>query len=48
MRNRIGWILGLACVLILSDAAPVRAQVAGKDDDDPKAIKALVEESVGW
>jgi hypothetical protein len=48
MRSRTGWILTLACVLIFSGPARSRAQVVNKGDEQTKAIKALVEESVDW
>ena len=48
MRNRPGWILTLACVLIFSGPARLRAQVVDKGKEEPKAIKAIVEESIGW
>jgi hypothetical protein len=48
MRNRPCWILILACVLIFSGPARLRAQVVDKSEEETKAIKALVEESVGW
>jgi hypothetical protein len=48
MRNRPGWILTLACVLIFPGPAQLRAQVVDKAKDETKAIKATVEESVDW
>ena len=48
MRNRPGWILTLACVLIFSGPARSCAQVVDKDKEEAKAIKAMVEESIGW
>jgi hypothetical protein len=48
MRNRPGWILTLACVLIFSGPAQLRAQVVDNGKEEPKAIKAMVEESIAW
>jgi hypothetical protein len=48
MKNQTGWILTLTCVLILSGSARLCAQVVDKDKEETKAIKAMVEESVGW
>jgi hypothetical protein len=48
MRNRTGWILALACVLFLYGPARLCAQVVDKDKEEVKAIKAMVEESIGW
>jgi hypothetical protein len=48
MKNQTGWILTLACVLIVSGSARLCAQVVDKDKEETKAIKAMVEESVGW
>ncbi len=48
MRNRPGWILSLACVLISSGPARLRAQVVDKGKEEPKTLKAMVEESIGW
>jgi hypothetical protein len=48
MRNRSGWILTLACVLIFSGPARLRAQGVDKSKEEPKDIKAIVEESIGW
>ena len=48
MRNRLGLILALACVLVLSGPGQSRAQVVDKAKEETKAIKAMVEESVGW
>ena len=47
MTNRPCWILTVACVLILSDTASLHAQVVDKDKE-AKAIRAMVEEAVGW
>ena len=47
-RNRPGWKLTLTCragFLGRSAAAP---QVVGKAQEESKAIKAMVEETVGW
>ena len=48
MRNRSGWILTLACVLLSSGPARSRAQDVDKDKAAPKTLKAQVEESIGW
>ena len=48
MRNRTGWILSLAGVLIFSGHARLRAQVVDKPQEDSKAIKAMVEDSISW
>ena len=48
MRNRPGWILTLACVLLSSGPARSRAQDVGKDKAAPNTLKAQVEESIGW
>lgn len=48
MRNQPASILTLACVLILSGPARLRAQVVYTAKEDNKAIKAMVEESIGW
>ncbi len=48
MRNRTGWIFSLAGVMIFSGHARLRAEVAGKAQEDSKAIKAIVEETVSW
>ena len=50
MRNRTrpGWNLTLTCALAFSGALPLRAQVVGKAQEDSKAIKAIVEETVSW
>ena len=46
-KNRTGWSLTLTCAGFLgrSAAAP---QVVGKAQEDSKAIKAMVEETVNW
>ena len=43
MRNQPGWILALACVLIVSGSARLRAQDVDKGKEESKAIKAMVE-----
>jgi hypothetical protein len=48
MSHRAGWILTLACVLFCAVPARSRAQVVDKDKDETKAIKATVEEAIGW
>jgi len=48
MRNRTGWMLALAGVLIFSGPVRLRAQDVDQVKEDPKAIKAMVEESIGW
>ncbi len=48
MRKRPGLTLAVACVLILSGRGWLRAQVVDKDKEESKAIKSVVEESVGW
>jgi hypothetical protein len=48
MRKRHGWILALACALIIPGPAPPRAQVADTGNDETKAMKAMVEESIDW
>ena len=48
MRNRTGWIFSLAGVVILSGHVRLRAQVVDKPHEDTKAIKAMVEDSLGW
>ena len=48
MRNRTGWIFSLAGVMIFSGHARLRAQVVDKPQEDSKAIKAMVEDSVNW
>jgi len=48
MRNRTGWIFSLAGVMIFSGHARLRAQVVEKPQEDSKAIKAMVEDSVSW
>jgi hypothetical protein len=50
MRNktRPGWNLTVTCALAFTGALPLRAQVVGKAQEDSKAIKAMVEETVSW
>jgi hypothetical protein len=48
MRNRPGWILTLAYVLVFAGPALLRAQVVDKGAQEAQAIKAMVEESVDW
>jgi hypothetical protein len=48
VRNRPGWILILACVLMPSGPARSRAQDVEKDKAKPNNLKAQVEESIGW
>jgi hypothetical protein len=48
MRNRTGWILSLAGVVIFFGHARLRAQVVDNAQEDSKAIKAMVEQSIGW
>ena len=48
MRNRTGWIFSLAGVVIFCGHARPRAQVVDKPQEDSKAVKAMVEDSVGW
>jgi hypothetical protein len=48
MRKQRAWIITVACVLILFHTALLRAQTPDKNKDDSKAIKAMVEDSVGW
>ena len=48
MRNRTGWIFSLAGVVIFSGHARLRAQVVDKPQEDSKAIKAMVDDSVSW
>ena len=48
MRNRPGWILTLACVLVFAGPALMRAQVVDKGAQEAQAVKAMVEESVEW
>jgi len=48
MRNRTGWIFSLAGVMIFSGHARLRAQVVDKPQEDSKAIKGMVEDSVSW
>jgi hypothetical protein len=48
MRNRSGAILLLACVVVCPGLERVSAQVVDKGKEDAKAIKAMVEESIGW
>jgi hypothetical protein len=48
MRNRAGWILILAGVLIPARPARSRAQDVDKDNARPNTLKAQVEESIGW
>jgi hypothetical protein len=48
MRNRPGWILTLACVLVFAGPALMRAQVADNGAQEAQAVKAMVEESVEW
>ena len=48
MRNSPRSIIILACVLVFSSPAPSRAQAVDKAREETKAIKAMVEESVGW
>ena len=48
MRDRPGWILTLACVLIFAGPARSSAQVVDKGVQESQAIKAMVEESVDW
>jgi hypothetical protein len=48
MRNRVGWILSLTGVVIFSGHARLRAQDDGRAQEDSKAIKAMVEQSIGW
>ena len=48
MRNRTRRMLSLACMLIATCGARSLAQDVGKENDDPKAVKAMVEEAVGW
>jgi hypothetical protein len=47
-KNRPGWNLILTCALAFSGALPLRAQVVGKAQEDSKAVKAMVEETVSW
>ncbi len=46
MRNRTGWIFTLAGVVIFSGHARLCAQVVDKPQEDSKAIKAMVEDSI--
>jgi hypothetical protein len=48
MRNRTGWTLALACVLIISNPARSRGQAANTGKDGTRSPKAMVEEAVGW
>jgi hypothetical protein len=48
MRNRAGWILTMACVLVLPVPARLHPQVVDKGKEGPKDINAVVEESIGW
>jgi hypothetical protein len=48
MRNRSGWILTLACVLLSSGPGRSRAQQVDQDKAEPKTLKAQVEESIKW
>jgi hypothetical protein len=48
MRDRPGWILTLAVVLFFAGSARLRAQVVNKGKTEPKSLKAMVEESIGW
>jgi hypothetical protein len=48
MRNRPGWILALACMLLSPGAARLRAQDVDKDKAEPKTLKTQVEESIVW
>jgi hypothetical protein len=47
VRTQPANVIVPACLLVLCAPAPTRAQVADKANEE-KAIKALVEESVGW
>ncbi len=47
-KNRPGLIPTLTCALFFCAVAPLRAQVADKAQHDTKAIKAEVEEAIGW
>ena len=40
MRNRPGWILTVACVLLSSEPARSRAQDVDKDKAAPKTLKS--------
>ena len=48
MRNRHGCILTLACALIIAGPARSRAQGVDTAKDEARAIKAMVEDSIGW
>jgi hypothetical protein len=48
MRNRTGWIFSLAGMMVLSGHARLRAQVVDKPQQESKAIKAMVEDSISW
>lgn len=48
MSDRTGWILTLACLVVFSGPARVRAQAADNRNEEAKAIKAKVDESVAW
>jgi hypothetical protein len=48
MGNRVGLMIIAAWVLMFSSPAGTRAQDVDKDRDETKAIKAMVEESLGW
>ena len=48
MKNRAGWILALAGVLIVCGPARLRAQDVNEGKEDPKVVKAKVEESIRW